>query len=243
MTHYCYPSVKAYVLRWGRPEADAEDFFQEAFLVLFTKIREGKFKLQALARQPYTGQLCAYIMQTVKNLLRKAVRWENRPPVLPEEQTATQDEMEYLSYLFREFLLEMEAPCREMLISRYFRKHTLPEIGKGHNPKIGAKAARKALSQCIQYLLSKVNQALDQGREKRKLELVALNTVQEMEEPCRSLLNMFYSNEKKWTMEEIANALDYKNANVAKVAKGDCMKKLHLKIARKLSEEPKNQGL
>lgn len=234
MNHHCYPVIKAYFLRRGRPEADVEDFYQEAFLVLYANIKNGKFKLRPLSSKPYLDQLCAYLMQVAKNQLLKAIRWESRPLMVPDEEFSVQEETEYLFQLAWEYALNMQEPCRELLFRRYAQKLSVSEIGKGQEPKMNAKAVRNSLSRCLHQLLSGIKQALEPSREKIELEQLALATLEEMEEPCRSFLGLFYSNEDKKSMEEIAGILGYKNANVAKVARVECLKKLHLKIAQKL---------
>lgn len=234
LLHQCYPSARAFLLGKGRPEADAEDFFQEAFLALAAKAQSGGFSLRDWKGRAHSDQLCAYLMQVVKNLWKKSVRWESRPPVMPDEAYSVQEETEYLQHLVWELALKMGEPCRELLFGRYAHQLSVAEIGRGQEPKMGAKAVRYALSGCIKKLLSALNQALERNREQRNLEQMALATVDEMEEPCRSLLQSFYSSKHKKSMGEIAGMLNFKNANVAKAARVECVKKLHLRIAQKL---------
>ncbi|MCB9296501.1 MAG: sigma-70 family RNA polymerase sigma factor [Lewinellaceae bacterium] len=237
LLHQCYPSVRAFLLGKGRPEADAEDFFQEAFLALAAKAQSGGFSLRDWKGRAHSDQLCAYLMQVVKNLWKKSVRWESRPPVMPDEAYSVQEETEYLNHLGWELALKIKEPCRGLLFSRYAQKLSVSEIGKGREPKMNAKAVRHALSGCIQQLLSALNQALERNRQQTELQQLALATVKELEEPCRSLLGSFYDNENKKSMKEIAGMLRYKNANVAKASRVECLKKLQLRIAQKLLDQ------
>jgi len=45
-----------------------------------------------------------------------------------------------------------------------------------------------------------------------------------MGNPCKALLEYFYYD--KWSMQQIADALGFKNTNVAKTKKGKCLKRL-----------------
>lgn len=237
LQYYCYPSVQVYLINRGRQEVDAEDFFQEAFIILLKKIQANEFKLHLLSRRSYPDQLCAFVMQVVKNQMLKAIRWENRPPVLPEETYASQDELEYLFHLGWEEVLRMKKPCKELLIFKYGKKLNESEIGRLQLPKMGAKMVRNKLNACVLSLLATINNHLKKSRERLQLEKLALSVLEQLEEPCLSILSKVYLKENKSSMEEIAKEMGFKNANVAKVAKADCMKKLNLKIAESLLNE------
>jgi RNA polymerase sigma factor (sigma-70 family) len=56
-----------------------------------------------------------------------------------------------------------------------------------------------------------------------------------MEDPCSRLLSLFYWERKG--MKEIANMMDYKNEQVAKNRKSNCLKKLKEKLIIRLREE------
>lgn len=56
----------------------------------------------------------------------------------------------------------------------------------------------------------------------------AINAYTAMDEPCKSILEMYYFG--KLSMEEIASKLGYNNANVAKTQKARCIKLLRNKL-------------
>lgn len=64
---------------------------------------------------------------------------------------------------------------------------------------------------------------------------IATRALNKLGEPCRKLVEMFYYERKN--LEEITNALNYKNAETAKNQKCKCMKRL-----RKLCEEEINKN-
>lgn len=56
-----------------------------------------------------------------------------------------------------------------------------------------------------------------------------------MENPCSQLLSLFYWERK--SMQEIANIMNYKNEQVAKNRKSNCMKKLKERLITRLKED------
>jgi len=59
--------------------------------------------------------------------------------------------------------------------------------------------------------------------------------ISSMEEPCHTVLTLFYWRQK--SMKEIAEALNYKNDQVAKNRKGACLKKLKAVLQERFRKE------
>lgn len=64
---------------------------------------------------------------------------------------------------------------------------------------------------------------------------IVYRTVQEMQEPCNSVLTLYYWERR--SMEEIARKLNYAGAQVAKNRKLACMRKLKAVLTAKLTAE------
>ena len=68
-----------------------------------------------------------------------------------------------------------------------------------------------------------------QEKEKKYKKMAA--ALRQMGDPCKALLEYFYY--EKWSMQQIADALGFKNTNVAKTKKGKCLKRLKVLLQTK----------
>ena len=75
--------------------------------------------------------------------------------------------------------------------------------------------------------IENINEELYDNENDEKLNS-AINAYTAMDEPCKSILEMYYFG--KLSMEEIASKLGYNNANVAKTQKARCIKLLRKKL-------------
>ena len=73
---------------------------------------------------------------------------------------------------------------------------------------------------------------LDEEKDRNHQQEVVHDQVMEMEEPCRSLLTLFYFD--RLSMTEIARRMNYKNADVAKSQKARCLKGLRTRVLKYL---------
>lgn len=144
--------IRAYILRNNGTEDDAEDMLQEALIVLWERVRSGRFTYQA--------RLGTFIYATVKNMWRRRLARSRRES--PADIEADTGRIE-------------DASALDIMIEHEEARH--------------------------------VHEALEK-----------------LGEPCRTLLILFYWEER--SMEEIAEALHFANADTAKSKKYQCKKAL-----------------
>jgi len=73
------------------------------------------------------------------------------------------------------------------------------------------------------------------SEDEEQIQEVVYEVVFAMENPCGRLLSLFYWERK--SMKEIAGMMNYKNEQVAKNRKSNCMKKLKERLIARLKEE------
>lgn len=71
--------------------------------------------------------------------------------------------------------------------------------------------------------------------ENREKQQIVSRYVSKMEEPCCTILSLYYYEEK--SMVEIAEEMSYKNASVAKSRKSECMSQLRKKLTNRFKKE------
>lgn len=134
-----YRSVEAFVTKNSGRAADAKDIFQEALMVTWLNIQEGKYTPAS------TGSLGGYLFQIAKHKwldrlksksFRSTVRVEDRD--FADETVVDLDELERtekkLKRLQKMFDL-LDEKCATILKRFYYQKKSLPEIGEelGHD--------------------------------------------------------------------------------------------------------------
>lgn len=144
----CFPSVAKYVIQNSGSEQDSEDIFQEAVIVLLTRIRQPKFILIA--------SLKTYLFSISKNLWLKKLR--DTPSVtaadeyyladLPtdDNETAYWNENKLLTWLQK-----ITANCQRVLKAIFYFNEPIDSLMK----KMGWKNKHTASNQkykCIEQL-------------------------------------------------------------------------------------------
>ena len=76
----------------------------------------------------------------------------------------------------------------------------------------------------------------DSGHQTEEYLEIATNSLNEMGDPCKSLLQLFYYGEK--TMDEITRLLGYKNADTTKNQKYKCLKRLQIIFSKHIQKTP-----
>lgn len=228
MYRVCFPKVKGYILKSGGRVEEAEDFFQEAMIVLFLAIESGAFDLATFSIRSSTDQMCAYIMAVAKNLWMKELRRRNRPP-LPQEASEPGIETDVLSDVVTEKLNSMGKECKNLL-ALFFHQQKSPAIIAGALKK-NTEDVKKQLAQCTDKLLESVGHLLDTNA---SAELAALvrKSMLDLEDRCQQLIGSFYFEKK--SMEDIARAMGYSNAHSAAEQKNKCMRHLNRIVASHL---------
>ena len=141
------PDVRRFVQRNHGCEADAEDVFQEALLVLADKVRQPEFQL--------TSSFRTYLLAIVRNLWLNRLRARRGQGVacdvadLPDEAAPT-DEPSLLSRVLG--WLDRASPlCRRLLHALYFDNESMDEL----LPRMGWKNKHTAANQkykCVQQV-------------------------------------------------------------------------------------------
>ncbi|MHA7130511.1 RNA polymerase sigma factor [Algoriphagus namhaensis] len=145
-----FPKVKNYVIQNSGEEEEAKDIFQEAFVVVWQKVKSGDFiPLNATALQ-------GFLFQIAKN---KWLDWLRSSKfkkvssmgamVIEVSEEVEEDQEERLSDLDRAFR-ELGENCRDLLKSFYFQKMSLTELAQ----KFGwtAQTAKNNKYRCMETL-------------------------------------------------------------------------------------------
>ncbi len=222
-----WPIVLAYVKNRNGSREDAEDKFQDGVLILLDAVENGKFKLRKSIVRSHADQLSAYLMQTVKNLWKKELRWRARPP-LPFE-TEESPNFEFFSGMIAEKFEDMQDAC-QTLLTHFFLQKKSPRI-IGNESGLSTEEVKTQLAKCTNKLLKDVGQ-LQSGDFADNLSQILKTSVETLESRCQELLQLFYFDKKNMT--EIALKMGYANARSATEQKNKCMKHLQKAAARSL---------
>jgi len=147
--------VTAFVLRNNGTQDDAEDMLQEALVVLWERVRSGRFE--------YTAKLDTFVFATVKNMWMRRLFRKRRE--VPERENAGEKPDDALSALedmitreesriVREALDEIGEPCQKLLLLFYWEELPMDEIAS----RLGFANAETAKSK--KYQCKKALQAL-----------------------------------------------------------------------------------
>jgi RNA polymerase sigma factor (sigma-70 family) len=147
--------VTAFVLRNNGTRDDAEDMLQEALVVLWERVRSGRFQ--------YTAKLDTFVYATVKNMwmrrlfskrreVRESQTHEESPDGAPSalEEMITGEE----SRIVKEALDRLGEPCRKLLLLFYWEELSMDDIAA----RLGFANAETAKSK--KYQCKKALQAL-----------------------------------------------------------------------------------
>ena len=117
-----FPAVKKYVVHNSGTNDDAKDVFQDALVILYQKMKTGKFVL--------TVPISTYLHAVVKNLWLQELRKRKKIPIAETDTDVAEDLIEQelgfdtASAAFN-FLGEK---CRQLLILFYFKRNSFREI-------------------------------------------------------------------------------------------------------------------
>jgi len=125
----CRRQVTSLVLRNNGTLDDAEDVLQDAVVVLWERVRAGRFA--------YAAKLETFVFATARNLwLRRLARTRREVPGLPpddhtaDESDSTLDRMVETeeAALVQEALERLGEPCKSLLLLFYWEERTMGEI-------------------------------------------------------------------------------------------------------------------
>ncbi len=138
---------------------DAEDMLQEALVVLWERVRSGKFE--------YHAQLNTFIFATVKNMWLRQLARKRRVSGSLDEETMPDGEPSVLDLLIedeqantiRTALKKLGDPCQALLLMFYWEELSMEEIA----PRLGfanAQTAKSKKYQCKKALEKLLRESL-----------------------------------------------------------------------------------
>ena len=122
-------SVTSYVTNNSGSSDDAEDVLQEALVILWERVRSGKFQ--------YEAKLSTFIMATAKNIwMRRLARRKREVPGAARIEETTSGDPSALDELIenerkqlvRSALEKLGDPCKKLLLLFYWEELSLVEI-------------------------------------------------------------------------------------------------------------------
>lgn len=121
-----YPQVRRHVQRRGGSEADAQDVFHDALVVFYEQAVGGTLTLTAA---PST-----YLLAVSRNLWRRELQRRQRLPTTDEAapELPAAPEAAEPALLVRDFVEQLGAKCRDILVSFYYFQQPLEQIAAAH---------------------------------------------------------------------------------------------------------------
>ena len=155
--------ITSFVVRNSGTPQDSEDMLQEALVVLWERVRAGKFE--------YTAQLGTFIFATVKNMwLRQLARLRREAPSELDPDTNPANGVSPLemmiedeqALLVREALDKLGEPCRKLLLLFYWEELSMVQIAEqlGFANAETAKSKKYQCKKSLEKLLKEYREAL-----------------------------------------------------------------------------------
>jgi len=145
-----WPMALSYVLKKGGTVEEAEDCYQEAFIIFLEKIREKDFVRKSKLSTFFMGifkNLCSSRLRQRKSENDKLNKYGNEQETNPEEE-------EFDLPTDEEILKQIDSlgyPCKDILIYFYFNRLSMQEIADKMNIPT-ANAARQRKFDCMNEL-------------------------------------------------------------------------------------------
>ena len=154
--------ITSFVVRNSGTSQDAEDMLQEALVVLWDRVRSGKYK--------HTAQLNTFIFGIVKNMwLRQLARLRREIPseIDPDSPANGASALETLidderTILVRDALDKLGEPCRKILLLFYWEELSMEQIAErlGFANAETAKSKKYQCKKSLEKLLRAYREAL-----------------------------------------------------------------------------------
>jgi len=121
--------IAAFVTRNNGTPDDAEDMLQEALVILWERVRSGKFEL--------TAQLSTFLYATVRNLwhrrlsrMKREIPSEVDPERVEDDRASALDELidDEQTRMVRTALNKLGEPCRTLLLLFYWEELSTEQI-------------------------------------------------------------------------------------------------------------------
>lgn len=153
-------TVTAFVTRNNGTTDDAEDMLQEALVILWERVRAGKFE--------YTAKLGTFIFATVRNMwlrrLARARKERSDPDAGVNEISSDASPLEKMiedeeARLVAQALEMLGEPCRQLLLLFYWEEQSLEEIALALG-FANASTAKSKKYQCKKTLETTLNKLM-----------------------------------------------------------------------------------
>ena len=146
-----YSSIQFFILRNGGSEDDALDTFQDAMVILYNQIKEGRFKA-ASTLKTYVFAIAKYLwFQAYKKKERYDLKSE-----FPQEASVELNKNDLsglsVSKTINQLLEELDYECREILQLFYFKEKNMTEIQR-HFDLGSEQAAKNKKYKCLKKLV------------------------------------------------------------------------------------------
>lgn len=146
-----YKMIEQYVLKNNGIIDDAKDLYQDAFMVLYNKLKQPEFKL--------SSSMSTYLFSVAKNLWLKKLRDKKIKTVHidgiieqpKEESTLNETRLNKELEITTEALEKLGDPCKTLLLEFYFKKTKMDAIAKLLN-YTNANRAKAQKYKCMQRL-------------------------------------------------------------------------------------------
>jgi len=148
-----YKLVRSYVMKNNGSESDAKDVFQEAMLVAWLNLKEGKFVVKnEFSLSAYIYKISKY--KWLDKLKSKRVKSTQRIGEMEYEDVEgelnhvaeTEEKLKYLTKLYN----RLDVKCKTVLNQFYYQKRNLEEIADDLNYDLGS--IRTIKYRCMQKL-------------------------------------------------------------------------------------------
>lgn len=125
-----YPKIESFILKNGGDTEEAADIFQDAVLIFYKQVKQGKFKEE----NPIAG----FVFTVSRNLWYNRVKKKNRNNDLTEHEYNIAEDRDVEGDLLteerekkiNELLSHMEEKCKNILIDSIFNKLSMEEISE-----------------------------------------------------------------------------------------------------------------
>jgi len=147
----CYPMIRSFIADNNGGDSDAEDIFQDAMIVFYTKMRNPDFELNC---QPRT-----YLYSVCKNLWLNKLKKNNKTLNLDDQNELVEIVKEDLEVLNLEGkygrvmnrFATMGEKCRKVLYEFYFHRMSMHSIAE-ENGFANEQVAKNKKSRCLKKL-------------------------------------------------------------------------------------------
>lgn len=149
----CFFPVLKMVNQRGGNDADGEDVFQEALVVLYEKVKSGQFELHS--------RLISYLLTVSSHIWSKKLRklgketfpvnWSEDIPALAEVDSFSEIWAEENSATFYRLMDQLNEDCRAVLMAAIWENQSMKTISQQMGYQ-NAQIARNKKCRCLGYL-------------------------------------------------------------------------------------------